>query len=304
MKKYFLVIVLFLVNIGLMRAQEQKDTTQVTQKGVFVQLEEELENMDNLFVNPNKRESKKGLKKSKQKKSEAKIIDFNTGVVNSGKSDDKYEPEKSLKKDNSLFISRENCRKDKYRKNRDEVHSLFGGGSNGFYVGADARLINYYDWKSTGMNFRMGWIKHHSFSMGMEGGFYGQFFEYNQVLETKTAVKTGYGGVAIEFAVFPKWPIHLTFPISSGLGIATLFQQKLEYSRYSSSNENYYLDAMGNSQYAYFQPGAQIEINLLRHLRLGFGLSYLYTTPIDLPYMPSNVLNYPVGNFSIKIGKF
>ncbi len=194
----------------------------------------------------------------------------------------------------------------KPEKKKDEIKTIFGEvKTRGFYMGMDAQFIDYQDWQATGMNFRMGWIVNHTFSLGFNGGYYGSPFDYDNYYNEATALKSGYGGLTFEIAFLPKLPVHVTFPISIGFGGIS---HVIDYTSntWYADEWDYYSEyrTLDSDIFAYVQPAAQLEFNVLKHLRMGIGLAYMQTTSISIDNIDKYPLNGPIGNFSLKIGKF
>lgn len=113
----------------------------------------------------------------------------------------------------------------------------------------------------------------------------------------------GMGGMKIERVFFTNRAIHFTLPVSFGVGAMTLNRYSIvDYEYYVNNNwENslYDFDA-----FAFIEPGLNLELNLLKHLRLDAGLGYLFTDEIRLAGTNAHPLNNITGNISLKLGWF
>lgn len=146
-----------------------------------------------------------------------------------------------------------------------------------------------------------GIIVNHEFSIGLAG--YGimnsQNFRYSGILDTADVyLYGGYGGLKLEYRLYPLNTINVAFPVLIGGGGVT-------YSTWGPDNWN------GNNENAYawdgyfiIEPGVMVGINMLKFMRLDLGFSYRYAPGIDLPKTDSDLLNGFNANISLKFGRF
>ena len=52
------------------------------------------------------------------------------------------------------------------------------------------------------------------------------------------------------------------------------------------------------------EPGVELEVSVLKSLRIGAGGSYLYTTELDLPNTSPNLLRNFMGRMTISVGLY
>ncbi len=91
------------------------------------------------------------------------------------------------------------------------------------------------------------------------------------------AWKYGYGGLVVEPVLFHRRPFHITFPTIIGVGGVNY-----GYPLPGSDSNDRRSKVAGQAFFA-LEPGMEIEVTLVRHFRIGFGASYLYTTDLNLP---------------------
>jgi hypothetical protein len=120
-----------------------------------------------------------------------------------------------------------------------------------------------------------------------------------------------YGGLFIEPRLFAKYPVHLSFPITIGMGNLTSHN----YVAQGSMHDIYYTLHRVKEKYSFgiLEPGAEIELNLLKFMRLGVGAKYRFTSDINFDssenyvmaniYKPSVLRRFTI-NVSLKFGKF
>lgn len=157
---------------------------------------------------------------------------------------------------------------------------------------------------------RAVWLINHQFGFGIVGkGFFNDIDKSSSNPKSDYYLAGGYGGLFFQPIIFPKSPVHVSFPIILGVGGVALNP---------SYQSNYHWDYDYAYDYAYdsdiflvFEPGIDVEFNLLRYFRMSLGASYRITNNVNLSYeyktetdalntitVDSGVLN----NFSFNLG--
>jgi len=184
----------------------------------------------------------------------------------------------------------------------DGIQTLTGPGrSVGFYFGfhSEYSQINGYDAFGAGGTLAM--VVNHGLAIGFSGkGFFSEPYETIHSTNTSYSYTGGYGGFLIEPIIFPKYPVHVSFPILLGAGgiarsMLTNYHYPYEYTEVYIENAEAFLIA---------EPGIEVELNVARWLRLGLGGSYRFTTSIEPTQFDLNPLNGFTAGFSMKFGKF
>lgn len=201
--------------------------------------------------------------------------------------------------------------KDKKTKRRynNQLITLGGGDSNrtnGGYISINSRYSKINDLSAIQVGAKTGWIAGHFLAMGVEANAFLNDYNYDLRLDKDYNLSGGYGGFFIEPIILPRFPVHLSFPIHFGVGRIGYGINEMD----ENWNENWIetLEALDN--FILFEPGVELEINLVKFCRLCFGLYYKFTSDIDLryeagmPITPTDVLDGFSGGFSIKFGKF
>ncbi|MDD5570007.1 MAG: hypothetical protein PHD97_02515 [Bacteroidales bacterium] len=186
---------------------------------------------------------------------------------------------------------------DSTQKNTGEIKTIFKGKvKHGGYGGISFgySLINNKDALSAGV--QLAWIINHSFCIGFAGsGFVNDYKFYNNYSSNNLA--GGYGGLLFETIFLPKFPVHISVPVLIGAGGISYNDNS-----YLSYNDDYYVkDA---DAYLIVEPGIQLELNLVKCIRLSLGATYRYTSSINLFNTPRQVLDGLTTGFTIKFGKF
>ncbi|MHC1776070.1 MAG: hypothetical protein AB9834_11725 [Lentimicrobium sp.] len=187
-------------------------------------------------------------------------------------------------------------------RNPNEIQTLTGPGRNvGFYFGFSSGYsqIDGYDAFSAGTTLAL--IANHGLAIGFSGkGFFSEPYENIPGSNTSYGYTGGYGGFFIEPIIFPKFPVHVSFPIIlGGGGIARSrfvdFDYPYDYTEFYIEDTEAFLIA---------EPGIEVEFNVARWMRLAVGGSYRITTSLEPGDFNSNPLNGFTGGLSLKFGMF
>jgi hypothetical protein len=198
-------------------------------------------------------------------------------------------------------------RDDDDRYNNREIYTLFGnnrfqsGGYGGF--GAGYTQIDGKDAITT--SGRGAWIIGHGLAIGIAGTGFVNDFHYDTFLEEDVNLVGGYGGLLIEPIILGRSPVHISIPLIAGVG-------GIAYTRSSWTGNNWeYTDTWveDSDTYLIFEPGVELEFNILRFFRIAAGISYRLTSDISLleydpGVIPSDVLNGYTAGITFKFGKF
>jgi hypothetical protein len=195
------------------------------------------------------------------------------------------------------------------KSSNEEIGTIFGRGAEssiGWFVGVESGYTKF-DTKEVWMGgLNGGMVINHSLSIGLGGyGWTNRKGMYYPAIDgTEGAyLEGGYGGLHVELSLFPKSPVHLTFPVLIGGGAATYVsgEESLEWDDDEWDTEHEVLDYDG---FFVVEPGARAEINLLKFMRLSAGVSYRYVNDLDLVNTNSNMMNNFTANVGLKFGKF
>jgi hypothetical protein len=186
--------------------------------------------------------------------------------------------------------------------NPDGIQTLTGPGRNvGFYFGFHSEYSQIYGHDAFGAGGTFALIANHGLAIGFSGkGFFTEPYEIKDGSNTSYSYTGGYGGILIEPILFPKFPMHVSFPILIGGG--GIARSKLTDYYYPYDYTEVYVE--NAEAFMIAEPGVEIELNVARWLRLGIGASYRFTTTFDPSEFDSNPMNGFTGGFSVKLGKF
>jgi hypothetical protein len=183
-----------------------------------------------------------------------------------------------------------------------QIQTLFGNeASNGGYGALMFNYSNINDENAFLFGVRGGWIIDHKLTLGFGGyGFANDMdWEYPDQ-EPNNFLTGGYGGFLIEPILFARKPVHLSFPILIGAGGVALVDDYYW-------DDDYYDDWYAEFADAFFviEPGVEVELNLIKAMRLAFAVTYRFTEDVELGgKVDKNVLNGFNFGMALKFGKF
>lgn len=100
----------------------------------------------------------------------------------------------------------------------------------------------------------------------------------------------GYTGLMMGFNIMPKKVVHFSIPLFVGVGNLEL------------EHQNVFVE---NSAFLLFEPGLNLELNVLQFMKFGLGAGYRMVHNTNLRNdITDEDLSYWSGNFSIVFGKF
>lgn len=196
----------------------------------------------------------------------------------------------------------EESSQEKQKQNKGDVQTIFGpqSGSGGYgAISIGYTKINSRD--AILMGARGEWIIGNGFGLGMGGYGFVNDPIYNAVEDLNYSLAGGYGGLIMEPIIYGWFPVHLSLPILiGGGGVANASYSADYYDPYEELN-GYMEDAT-----AFFvaEFGAELEINLVRFLRLALYGSYRYTSNINMVDIPTDALRGWSVGMTFKFGSF
>lgn len=180
----------------------------------------------------------------------------------------------------------------------EQIHTLFGDRhiTHGGY-GAVGLMYGIIDGKDAlVMSGRGSWVIGHAFALGIGGtGFLNDF---TRTTDNYVNLAGGYGGLVLEPIILPRFPVHISLPVLTGVGGVA----------YASYDPYLWPDGSpvveDSCPFLIIEPGAELELNIVRFFRISMGAYYRYTSRITLIDTPSDVLNGLSMGVTFKFGKF
>ena len=188
-----------------------------------------------------------------------------------------------------------------YEKKQNDIKTLFGE-ENIVHGGYGAFTFGYSEVENLStvvMGGRGAWIIGHWFALGAGGTGFINDIRYNSQLDQNVNLAGGYGGLLLEPIILPWFPVHISIPVLFGAGGIAYVTSYGSVDMYEPPT--WVEDA---TSFVILEPGAELELNIVRFFRLAVGVSYRFTTEIDLYDTSTFPLNGWSGNVALKFGKF
>lgn len=172
-----------------------------------------------------------------------------------------------------------------------------------FYLATTVGISPLGSENSLKLGGRLVWQKNPSLGFGL-GGY--------AVVGTSTTlpgqteryrIAGGYGGFHMEYTLNPFGPVHVSFPILIGLGEITYIEAALGGVPPGITED-------GTRNVMVLEPGAMLEMNVFKFMKLGLNVTYRYTSNSEIKYsngdiiLESTGLNGIAAGITIKIGRF
>ncbi len=155
-------------------------------------------------------------------------------------------------------------------------HGLFGG-VNFAYSQIDAK-------PAMSIGGRLAWLINHKFALGLTGnGFFNNMQARHSNDVSDYFLAGGYGGLFIQPIIYPNSPVHVSFPIIFGVG--GIVMESWEHIEYEDYNHGHYPDYYYDEDILLvFEPGIEVDFNLVKFMRMSIGASYRLTNDLILEY--------------------
>jgi hypothetical protein len=181
----------------------------------------------------------------------------------------------------------------------EEPRVLFPGRvKHGGYGGPELKLTSMNGDPALLVGGQGGWIIDHGFVIGAAG--YGLVTRHDAPPElspalNRSTLQLGYGGPRLSYVLRPNDLVHFTFGLLVGGGGFTIL-----------SRDNMTHDFRTHDSRAFFvmEPQAEVEANLVRHVRLAFGVSYRYIDTNASSPLRSSDLSGLAASVLVKAGSF
>jgi hypothetical protein len=197
----------------------------------------------------------------------------------------------------------------------NEIHNLFNKGSGsckislGYFIELNGGY-SHFGHKSIFLpGISMGLILDHHWTIGMTGNFIdnsqGFYRHHANNDSTRTgkhrgSLNGGYGGLLLEYTLFPQSRIHVSFPLTIGGGY--IYHSHLAHLSDSIDSQNRWYHH--GDHFFVIEPGVKLEVNVVKHLRVDLGISYRYSPERDHLITSPDLLNQLTGKLTFRFGKF
>jgi hypothetical protein len=187
-----------------------------------------------------------------------------------------------------------------YYKNR-EIKTILGRNREGGGYCAFTSGYSVIDQKNAVLfGGRFGWLASHSIGIGIGATGFLNEFHYEPSVDRDVFLAGGYGGLYIEPILFPRWPVHLSFPVLLGAGGISYVSKE------AALNNNLIEDS---EAFLLVEPAAELELNLTRFFRFSIGASYRFPSAFNVglsgsPTSNAESIKGVSYTLSLKFGKF
>jgi hypothetical protein len=188
--------------------------------------------------------------------------------------------------------------------NGDEMKTLFKKNEKikvGWFVGIDPGYTQFRSKDTWLVGLSTGVIINHNFILGLTGRAWPKTDQlyFEDVADTGVYLEGGYGGLLIEYTLFPKSVVHVTFPVLIGAGGVNYVTCKKD-----DDNLDDHHRKIDSKAFFVVEPGVRAEINLFKFMRLNAGVSYRYAPNFQLINTSKDMINSFTGTIGLKFGKF
>ncbi len=197
----------------------------------------------------------------------------------------------------------------------NELHTLFNKGSGkckiplGYFIELNGGYTHFGHKSEFLPGISMGLILNHHWTIGLTGSFFGNMnggnFQHSHhdsrgTIKRGSSLSGSYGGLLLEYTLFPQSKIHVSFPLTIGSG-SIYHSRKESLSDSTDTQKNWYRHG---KHFFVIEPGVKLEVNIVKHLRVDLGISYRYS-PQGYHWVTSpDLLNQFTARLSLRFGKF
>lgn len=187
-----------------------------------------------------------------------------------------------------------------YYKNK-EIKTILGRNrAGGGYFSVTTGYSQIDNQNAVLLGGRFSWIASHWVGIGIGGTGFVNELHFDPGLGSDVFLTGGYGGIYFEPILFPRSPVHLSFPVLIGGGaVSYISNDPILKSNFVEDSEAFLL----------FEPAAEIELNVTKFFRLAFGATYRFPTEFNVGLSGSDVasassLKGASYTVTFKFGKF
>lgn len=193
-------------------------------------------------------------------------------------------------------------------QNSEEMKTLFKNTDkkidHGGYIGLSVGYTQVDNENVITLGGRAGWLIDHHVMIGVAGNsFISEPYveaDFPNIDQSGLYLMGGYGGLMIEPILAPNFPVHVSFPILIGGGGYVLNEESV----FHVDDYDYYYGPYNWDSFFVFEPGVEIELNVIKFFRVGFGASYRLTSNLHIDQLPADMLNGFNAAVTLKFGKF
>jgi hypothetical protein len=192
--------------------------------------------------------------------------------------------------------------------NENEVQTIFGSGAKvtGWFIDFGSSYSKLNGETAHLPSFGGGVLMNDKFKIGLMGktlSYHDTYLQYDNLFDEPVNLVGGYGGLFFEASPIDNKLVHISFPLIAGAGGAE-YLTVTKYPEMDDDGETDYCTRSESfSSYWVVEPGANVEVNVTRFMRLYAGYSYRWMLGLELANTESNALNGHNFNFGVRFGK-
>ncbi len=146
------------------------------------------------------------------------------------------------------------------------------------------------------MGGKGGLIINDSFVIG--GGGFGAVRDFKKNINSQLQnVQFGYGGLLLEYHLFPKQLFHISMGLLSGAGAITYWPEGMTFSNNNEPN-------LPADKFLVLEPDINLYVNIARFCRLGIGGSYRYINGLNTQGFTDKAYSRFAGSIMLEFGWF
>lgn len=194
----------------------------------------------------------------------------------------------------------------KTQKQKYQSTTLFNTNKGfGAYLGLNSRFSEVNKQATLLTGGEVSFVIAHRLNIGFEG--YGMVnpVKSNNFKEdsTSTYLNMGYGGFHLEPVLWSDKLVHLSFPIMFGAGavVESMYSYQDDYYFENDYKES---DVIHTDFFLIVEPGANVELNVFKFMRLHAGVSYRLVEGADLKNLSNSNLQGLNANLGLRFGWF
>jgi len=182
---------------------------------------------------------------------------------------------------------------------------LNGSKISGGFVGTTIKVGELNNQESIWLGGETGVIFGQDLGVGFAG--YGMINSVKSNTETlggnSLYYQSGYGGLLIEPAMFENRVFSISFPSLIGAGgiAETTSRGLIDELEYYDLDED---EILAGDAFWVLEPGAQLNLNVTRWMKINAGVSYRKAFGLDFPKSGDSILDGMNGTVSLKLGWF
>lgn len=185
---------------------------------------------------------------------------------------------------------------------KNDMETLFKNGTSfGGFLAFSTKVADLNGQAGIFTGGQLAAVLNHSLNIGLAG--YGLVTDVNanyvDVEGNDYYYEVGYGGLLIEPVIRSNKLVHLSVPVIIGAGWAGVSER-----RFFQSNFHFDRDVVEEDVFWVIEPSVNLEVNVWKIMRVGFGVGYRYFGDAEFTNTTSSDMSGVSGNVTLKFGWF